>query len=71
MCVSTPDGYQVEVAVPVDLLNETQGEPWKTFAVNMKINDRDATGSKQAELWWKPEWNRENAYPENGWFVRE
>ncbi len=70
-CVNTPGGYQIEMAVPVELLNETTGEAWTKFALNVKINDRDTKGSKQAELWWKPDWDKQKGSPKNGWFVRE
>ncbi len=71
VCVSTPDGYQMEMAVPVDLFNEAQGTAWTKFALNVKVNDCDTTGSKKAELWWKPEWNEKAASPDSGWFIRE
>lgn len=66
---ATDSGYSAELAIPVKWLNERQGKPWEGVRVNVTMNDYDADGA--AQLWWRPDWRRDNTYAGSGTFVRE
>ena len=65
-------GYVVEAAVPVTYLNEMQGGAWKDFRLNITVHDYDEGYSyPRVALWWRPDWNSPQNYPESGTFVRK
>jgi len=54
--VRTPDGYSVEMAVPIVYLERYQATPWKAFQVNVQMVDADQLGPHTPSiLWWRPE----------------
>lgn len=64
-------GYVVEAAVPVSYLNDHQGGDWEDFRLNVTQYDYDDGYSyPRVTLWWRPNWNSIQDYPESGTFVR-
>jgi hypothetical protein len=69
--VTTPKGYAVEIAVPLDYVRKTAGTAdWTDLRINVAQNDRDQTTKTLAELWWRPRWQDEESTPRSGTFKR-
>ena len=50
---STGQGYDVELAIPTSFLDERQGEPWRSFRLNVALQDF-ADAQSQVTHWWRP-----------------
>lgn len=68
-CRVADRGYVTEVAVPVEYLNRMQGRAWEAFRLNITMNDYDE--AQGAQLWWQPDWRREQNIAGSGTFIRE
>lgn len=67
---TTPDGYDLEAAVPAALLNATGGE-WNQFRMNIIIDDHDnVKGNRASKTWWVPQWETPRSYLDSGKFLR-
>ena len=66
------DGYAAEFAVPVAVLDERQGRPWRAFRFNVSVQDFDAEGRHVDTVWWRPSRMGLSAtpIPGSGTFVR-
>ncbi|MBN1555140.1 MAG: metallophosphoesterase [Phycisphaerae bacterium] len=67
--VRTPTGHVTEIAVPVSYLESKQGKDWKSFRLNVAVDDFDADGG--AQLWWKSDWRTGDNLPGSGTFERK
>jgi len=72
-CVATDKGYNAEIAIPIGYLEAQQGARWETFRLNIAVNDFDGPhgdGANAAQIWWRPDWSRNQNYAESGTFSR-
>jgi len=65
----TANGYVVEYAVPVALLNKMHGSDWKNLRLNIAVLDKDAAEKEVQQYYWMPDW-KEN-FPGSGTFFKE
>ncbi|MBP8129379.1 MAG: hypothetical protein KA184_07325, partial [Candidatus Hydrogenedentes bacterium] len=73
VCVTTPDGYNMEIAIPAAYLDEKAGIPWQTARVNICMTDVDGDPlDPRTYLWWQPDWNGPGDNPQSGvfWHVK-
>ena len=73
VCVTTPDGYNMEIAIPEAYLDEKAGIPWQTARVNICMTDVDGDPlDPRTYLWWQPDWNGPGDNPQSGvfWHVK-
>lgn len=72
-CVKTPIGYTAEVAIPISYLNQKQGGAWNAFRLNVAVDDLDSAdaGSRNAQLWWYPDWRSEQSLDGSGTFMKK
>ena len=66
----TANGYTVEFAVPVSVLDELRGERFDAFRLDLSVSDFDEDDVGHATLWWKPSRFSASAIPGSGTFVR-
>ncbi len=69
-CVTTAGGYQLEAAIPTGYIQEKQGANWKTFRLNVMIQDRDTKEEGVKRYFWMPEWRSENRVGSGMFFKR-
>ncbi len=63
-CVRTETGFAAEAAIPSAYLDARQGGAWKTFRLNVAVDDFDPSDGGGAQLWWRPDWrSKENLAP--------
>jgi hypothetical protein len=55
--ISSEDGYQFEVKIPIDKLIESQGDPWENIKVNIFTGDIDKDNPDGKRHWYSPAWN--------------
>ncbi|MBN1943289.1 MAG: metallophosphoesterase [Phycisphaerae bacterium] len=67
--VRTPMGHVAEIAVPISYIENLQGKDWKSFRLNVAVDDFDADGGSQ--LWWKSDWRTPENLPGSGTFERK
>ena len=65
----TKDGYQIEMAVPVEFMNNEQGSEWSGFRLNINQFDFDSKENKNS-IWWQPNWSDEKNYNGSGTFKK-
>lgn len=70
-CVRTETGFAAEVAVPSAYLDARQGDAWKTFRLNVAVDDFDPSDIGGAQLWWRPDWRSEENLAPAGTFERK
>ena len=68
--VFTEGGHSCEVAIPLEYIEQRQGDDWDGIRINVTVGDRDGDG-EYCQLWWRPPWNRLDSYPGSGTFVRK
>jgi hypothetical protein len=68
---TTPDGYDVDIAIRNEVLDTMAGEAWKSFRLNVVVTDSDSPSDRPAVLWWRPEWTSPASAPATGVFVRK
>ena len=66
----TEDGYSCEVALPLEYIEQRQGEDWDKIRINVTVEDMDGDDGL-CQLWWQPEWQEADSYPGSGTFVRK
>jgi len=70
-CKPCDGGYSAEVAVPAAWFDAQQGKPWEKFRFNVTLIDYDDSyAAPYTALWWRPEWNHAENYPDSGTFRR-
>jgi len=67
----TAGGYDVELAVPLSLLERTQGKDWKSLQVTVVVHDVDEQGQPPARILWRGTQNYERQNIHYGQFVRK
>ncbi|MCB0847623.1 MAG: hypothetical protein KDE26_30435, partial [Bacteroidetes bacterium] len=67
----TPEGYTVEMAIPVDYLNKTYGSDWQEIRLDIFANDNDYQGKHISQIFWKPDWRSDENIMGSGMFRRE
>ncbi len=65
----TLQGFDVEVAIPMDYITARAGENWETVRINIAYFDKDGD-SPRSGLWWKPDWSSDQNYIGSGTFFR-
>ncbi len=66
----TANGYAVEYAIPLAMLQHFQGSDWKNIRLNFSIMDKNAGDTGEPKrINWLPDW-KEN-YPGSGMFFRK
>lgn len=68
--LKTKKGYDLEVAIPIAYFNEQQLDSWKSFRLNLMVNDYDQGGKHNTRISWKPLWNGKNNYVASGTFFK-
>ena len=66
----TARGYDVELAVPLSLLDELRGGGTPDFRFNLCMHDRDDE-TEYNHLWWRPFWGGPYDYADSGMFRLE
>ena len=69
-CRRTDAGYAVEIAIPLDYLEETGGQDWTSFRLDIGVDDYDFDAPQRAEIWWRPTWPEMREYAHSGTFLR-
>ena len=69
-CRLTADGYDAEIAIPVEYLNRMQGDDWRQFRLNVHLTDFVAAGEPKLDLWWQPFWRSMESLAGCGTFER-
>lgn len=65
----TRNGYMVEYAVPVALLNKMHGSDWKNARFNVAVLDKDKDEKEATQYYWMPDWSKN--IPGSGTFFKE
>ena len=68
-CLKTEGGFQLEVAVPLKVLEAYQGKDWSHFRFNLVVGDKD--GDTFQEYWYHPTWRSDDNRIGSGFFFRE
>lgn len=50
----TPNGYAFEVVIPANWLDEQQGKAWKSFRLDVGLQDMNEAGTYAVTHWWRP-----------------
>ncbi|MGB3800882.1 MAG: metallophosphoesterase [Lewinella sp.] len=68
--ISTADGYQMEMAMPLRYITERQGDDWEHLRINVGIQDRDTEREEVIRSSWLPDWRGEANVIGSGMFWR-
>ncbi len=68
--VRTKNGYQAEVAIPTDSLDQAQQAPWQEFRLNLCQIDTDDPNQTPNRLWWQTDWQSNEHVIGSGTFKR-
>ncbi len=63
------EGFNLEVAIPMEYIREMGGEDWQTIRLNLTYFDRDDDAPRTA-IWWQPNWSSSSNYIGSGMFFR-
>ena len=66
----TADGYAVEIAIPVSVLDERRGGRWDALRINVTVSDFDEGEHDHVDLAWRPSRFEAGAIEGAGTFVR-
>ncbi len=66
----TADGYDIELAVPLSLLQRTQGKDWKSLQATVVVHDVDELGKPPARILWRGTQKYERQSTHYGQFIR-
>ena len=69
--VLTDEGYQTELAIPIEYLKEKQGDNWQSFRLNIYQSDADQDFQHHSMIYWRPGWRNEDNYIGSGIFRRK
>ena len=70
-CQTTADGYDLEVAIPLEYIRERQGRPWRHLRINWFVQDEDPGNERKPRYWWQPDWRSVDTVLGSGLFFRE
>ncbi len=48
--------YTVELAVPINYVEQRAGKDWQRLRINVAVNDYDKPEQRGPQLWWYPDW---------------
>ena len=65
----SPEGFNLEVSIPIEYIQSLGGENWETIRLNLVYFDRDKNSSR-ASIWWMPDWASPENYIGSGMFFR-
>ncbi|BDI34533.1 hypothetical protein CCAX7_65840 [Capsulimonas corticalis] len=57
-CAAAPGGYNAVLSIPASEWRSRQGDPWKTFRLNIRINSVDVIGGPATETCWQIAWEK-------------
>ena len=66
----TVNGYDAEIAIPVEYLNRMQGGEWRHFRLNVHLIDFTSANEPKVDLWWQPAWRSLESAAGSGTFER-
>lgn len=72
-CRRTNEGHVSEIAIPAAYLDTMQGGEWRSFRLNIAVDDHDGAArdrTQAAQLWWQPDWRQPEDVPGSGTFRR-
>jgi Carbohydrate family 9 binding domain-like/Calcineurin-like phosphoesterase len=67
-CSRTASGYALEMAIPLSYLGAMQEGQTQAFRLNVTVSDYDSPVDTGAEIWWRPNWARNENMPGSGTF---
>ena len=69
--VTTDKGYNLEMAIPLRIVNTKQQKPWEAVRLNITMFDQDGPQGGTA-IFWQPNWGWSpvSKYPGSGTFVK-
>lgn len=70
ICKITEEGYNIEASIPIDYIQQQQGENWKHFRLNVFIQDVDSDEQEQPRYYFQPDWRGEKNRIGAGLFFR-
>jgi enterochelin esterase-like enzyme len=70
-CAAAPGGYNAVLSIPASEWRSRQGDPWKTFRLNIRINSVDAIGGPAVETCWQVDWEKYLSPIGSGFFIRQ
>ena len=66
----TADGYDVELSIPLSLLQRPQGKDWKSLQATVVVHDVDEAGQPPARILWRGTQKYQRKSTNYGQFVR-
>lgn len=66
----TNKGWDAEVSIPISYIKGKQGPDWDSVRLNLILSDSDKNGIHFTEIYWKPDWRRNQTYSGSGMFER-
>ncbi len=70
-CRPTDKGYVLELAIPMDYLQQKQGYSWETVRFNLMVQDSDSGEAEPLRLFFQPPWNGNENRIGSGTFFRK
>ncbi|MBI2425562.1 MAG: metallophosphoesterase [Candidatus Hydrogenedentes bacterium] len=69
---ATDSTHSYEFAIPVAWLDTIQGGNWKNVQLNVAVNDHDPSDARLgvSVMFWRPQWESRNMYPQAGIFEK-
>lgn len=67
----TKSGFQAEIAIPVEYINQQAGKAWDGVRVNVSVNDRDPKEPRGSRLNWQTPWGDRDSLSGSGSFYNE
>ena len=71
VCKATKGGYLMESAIPIKHIKDRQGENWKTFRLNIAVQDKDPNEPEMKTYSFKPNWRGKENRVGSGMFFRK
>lgn len=69
-CKATDDGYTLEMAVPIALIQEKQGKNWRSIRFNLSVIDFDQDQESQ-QFYFQPDWRGKENFIGSGLFFKK
>ena len=66
----TSEGYDLEVAIPIEYLNSNQGDDWQNFQLSLTVDDRDDSDEDPVKILWRGTEAVDSRNTNYGHFVR-
>lgn len=68
-CIKNKNGYAFEIAIPIEYVQQQQGDLWQSVRVNVVVQDKDSKSSSRIN--WQPNWRDRDNLPGSGMFFRD